>query len=209
VVHDRSAPVVVGAAGEPRVRLRLPSVRFPDDAQPDPDRPEAPPPVDGGPPTAPQPLIDAEIVVAAAENARRAAREEAATGERRSRRRRVWWTVAAIATAAVVLLGVGVAVASTWLSGQWYVGVNGSAGTGTVSVYRGVEGSLLGTSLSSLWSDSGLQVGTLPYFDQELVSKGIPAANEVDAQRIIAELQSRAAECQTLMPPSGCPGTVQ
>jgi len=87
--------------------------------------------------------------------------------------------------------------------------VNGSAGTGTVGVYRGVEGSLLGNPLSSLWSDSGLQVGTLPYFDQELVSKGIPAANEVDAQRIIAELQSRAAECQTLMPPSGCPGTVQ
>jgi len=42
-VDDLVAPVVVGAAGEPRVRLRLPSVRFPDDAQPDPDRPEAPP----------------------------------------------------------------------------------------------------------------------------------------------------------------------
>ena len=207
-VADRAAPVVVGAAGEPRVRLRLPTVRFPDDAQPDPDRPEVPPPVDGGPPTAPQPLIDAEIVVPAAENARRAAREEAAAGERRGRRRRVWWTAGVVVVAIVALLITATVVASSWLSGQWYVGVNGSAGTGTVAVYQGVEGSLLGTPLSSLWSDSGLQVGTLPYFDQELVSKGIPAANEIDAQRIIAELQSRASECQTLMPPSGCPGTL-
>ena len=70
---SRAAPVVVGAAGEPRVRLRLPEVRFPDDSQPDPDRPDVPPPVDGGPPTAPQPMIDAAIVVPAAEKARRVA----------------------------------------------------------------------------------------------------------------------------------------
>jgi protein phosphatase len=184
-------------------------VRFPDDAQPDPDRPEAPPPVDGGPPTAPQALIDAEIVVPAAENARRAARDQAAVGVQRRGRRRLWWTVGAVVAAGVTLLVTAGIVASTWLTGQWYVGVNGSAGTGTVAVYQGVEGSLLGNPLSTLWSDSGLQVGTLPYFDQELVSKGIPAADEVDAQRIVAELQSRAAECQTLMPPSGCPGTVQ
>ena len=86
ILADRASPVVVGAAGEPRVRLRLPAVRFPDDAQPDPDRPEAPPPVNGGPPTAPQPLIDGDLVVPAAEHARRAARDEAAAGERRRSR---------------------------------------------------------------------------------------------------------------------------
>ncbi len=190
------------------MRLRLPEVRFPDDSQPDPDRPDAPPPVDGGPPTAPQPLIDAEIVVPAAEKARRAAQVDAQTAAFRGRRRRRWldrrrkprrrnrhrrrssWSSPA-----------------TGCPPSGTSAVNGTAGTGTVSVYRGVQGSLLGFPLSSLWSDSGLQVGTLPYFDQELVSKGIPAADEVDAQRIITELQSRAAECQTLFPPTGCPGT--
>ena len=205
-VDEHSAPVVVGAAGEPRVRLRLPAVHFPDDAQPDPDRPEAPPPIDGGPPTAPQPLIDAAIVVPAAESARAAAREQAAAEVSRRHRRRVWWTVAAAVVAVLVVAGAGIAIATTWLSNQWYVAVNGSAGTGTVAIYQGVEGSLLGYRLSSLATDSGLQVGTLPYFDQELVSKGIPAANETDAQRIISELQGRAAECQTALPPSGCPG---
>ena len=209
VVDERAEPVVVGAAGEPRVRLRLPSVRFPDDAQPDPDRPDSPPPVDGGPPTAPQPLIDAELVVPASENARRAAREQEHAAQDRRRRRRVWWLAGGVVVAIIVAAAVALTVAASWLSSQWYVAVNGSAGTGTVSVYRGVQGSLLGYRLSSVWADSGLQVGTLPYFDQELVSKGIPAADEVDAQRIIAELQGRAAECQTIMPPTGCPGSVQ
>ncbi len=209
VMEEAFAPVVVGAAGEPRVRLRLPGIRFPDDAQPDPDRPDAPPPADGGPPTAPQPLIDAEIVVPAAEAARRAAGEEQARAVRRRSRRRRLLAVVAVALVVIVAIAAATLVARAWLGSRWYVAVNGSAGTGTVSVYQGVQGSLLGLHLSSLWSDSGLQVGTLPYFDQELVSKGIPAAGEVDAQRIVSELQSRAQECQTLMPPSGCPGTTQ
>ena len=208
-VAELFAPVVVGAAGEPRVRLRLPGVRFPDDAQPDPDRPDAPPPADGGPPTAPQPLINADLQVPAVEAARRAARETAEARSRRSVRRRRWGVVCAVLVSLLLLtLAAGIA-ARAWLGSQWYVTINGSAGTGTVGVYQGVQGSLLGVRLSSLWSDSGLQVGTLPYFDQELVSKGIPAADELDAQRIVAELQSRATDCQTVIAPAGCPGAVQ
>ncbi len=207
-VPEAFAPVVVGAAGEPRVRLRLPGIRFPDDSQPDPDRPDTPPPATGGPPTAPQPFIDAEIVVPAAETARRAAAADAQEQSRSSSRRGRWLVIAIVAILVVAGLATAAVVTRTWLGSRWYVAVNGSAGTGTVGVYQGVQGSLVGVPLSDLWSDSGLQVGTLPYFDQELVSKGIPAANEIDAQRIVAELQSRAAECQTLMPPTGCPGTL-
>jgi PPM family protein phosphatase len=209
VVEEAFAPVVVGAAGEPRVRLRLPGVRFPDDAQPDPDRPEPPPPVSSGPPTEPQQLIDAEIVVPASETARRLARENEAKQARSSRRRRRWIAAVGVVVTALLAVGAATIIATSWLSSQWFVAVNGSAGTGNVAVYQGVQGSLLGFRLSTLWSDSGLQVGTLPYFDQELVSKGIPAADEVDAQRIVSELQSRANDCQTLMPPAGCPGTPQ
>lgn len=197
-------PVVVGAAGEPRVRLRLPSVRFPDDAQPDPDRPEEPPPFEGGPPTAPQPLIDADIIVPASgpENGVGPVR----TPEERSRRRRLWATVAAIAVGVVIVIAAAFSIALSWLNSQWYVAVNGSAGTGTVAVYQGIQATLLGYPLSSMWSDSGLRVGTLPFFDQELVSKGIPAADEADAQRIVSELTSRAQECTSIIPPAGCPG---
>ena len=202
------APVVVGAAGEPRVRAQLPGVRFPDDAQPDPDAPDAPKPVSGGPPTAPQPLVDAELIVPAAEQAMHDARAAAARKQiRRRRAKTVSIYVAAIAAIAAVTYG-GLLAAQTWLNGQWYVAINGSAGTGTVGIYQGVQGNLGGVRLSNLETDTLLPVGELPLFDQELVSKGIPAESLSDAQRIVAELQSRADECRTVFPPAGCPGSL-
>jgi len=198
--------VVVGAAGEPRVRFRLPHVRFPDDAQPDPDRPDAPPPVDGGPPTAEQPLIDSELIVPAAETARRTAARDAVDAEvsRIKRRRRVIvWSIVV-----VLILAIAGALIATraWVNTQWYVAVNGSAGTGTIAIYNGVPGSLLGINLASLDTESTVTVGELPLFDQELVSKGIPAASQADAQRIVTELAVRATACKAIFPPAGCPG---
>ena len=189
-------PVVVGAAGEPRVRARLPHVRFPQDAQPDPDRPDAPPPV-AGPPTAEHRAITAAL---ADDSALRA------TPKRPSRGRRIAVVVGSVAAALLLLVAGAFIVVRGWLSSQWYVAVNGSPGTGTVAVFNGVQGSFLGISLSTIVRDTDTTVGTLPLFDQELVSKGIPAASELDANRIVSELQIRAAECQTITPPVGCPG---
>jgi protein phosphatase len=202
------APVVVGAAGEPRVRAQLPGVRFPDDSQPDPDAPDVLPPVDGGPPTTPQPLVDAEIVVPAAEQAMRDSREAAARKQRRTRRlKSVAVYIGLVAAIAAVTYGALIG-AQAWLQTQWYVAVNGSAGTGTVAVYQGIQGNLGGFSFSSLQTDTTIPVGELPLFDQELVSKGIPAESEADAQRIVNELQTRASECRTIFPPAGCPGSL-
>jgi serine/threonine protein phosphatase PrpC len=202
------APVVVGAAGEPRVRVQLPGVRFPDDSQPDHDAPDAPALVEGGPPTAPQPLVDAELIVPAAEQALRDAQATAARKEKRRRRAKVASIyVVLIALIAAITYG-GLLAAQTWINNQWYVAINGSAGTGTVGIYQGVQGNLGGFRLSSLETDTQLPVGELPLFDQELVSKGIPAESLTDAQRIVAELESRAAECRTIFPPAGCPGSL-
>lgn len=201
-----STPVVVGAAGEPRVRLRLPGVRFPDDAQPDPDRPDAPAPFVGGPPTAPQPLIDAEIIVPAAETARRAAATSLARAEERRRMVRMWaWISGAVALVVLVIVGMLVA-ATSWLGSQWYVGVNDS---GTVSVYRGVPQSLFGFPLSSLVTDSQLPASSLSYQYQSMLNDTISAPDEAGTQIILEALAADAAQCAVLDPPTGCPGSVQ
>ena len=176
-------PVVVGAAGEPRVRDRLPGIAFPDDAQPDPDQPDALRPGRGaGAPRLHVPLF------------------------REQSRRRGWVGGLIIAAAVVALLALGTAIAANWVSSRWYVALSGSAGTGTVAIYNGVQGSLLGINLSQESADSGIAVGSLPLFDQELVSKGIPASSRDDADRIVAELQARATACAIALPPAGCPG---
>lgn len=206
---DRStlAPVVVGAAGEPRVRLRLPGVRFPDDAQPDPDRPDAPAPFVGGPPTAPQPLIDAEIIVPAAETARRNAARDLARSQDRRRLVRMWaWIGGAVAFVLLVLVAMLIA-ATSWLGSQWYVGVN--EGSGTVAVFRGVPQSLFGFPLSSLVSDSQLPVGSLSYQYQSMLGDTISAPDEAGTQIILEALAADAAQCAVIDPAAGCPGSVQ
>lgn len=205
--HESQAPVVVGAAGEPRVRLRLPGVRFPDDAQPDPDRPDAPEPFDGGPPTAPQPLIDGDVIVPASETARRTAAAERERAADRRRRRRMWAWIAGVGAAIVVIVIALLAAAMSWLSSQWYVGVN--SGSGTVAVYRGVPQNLFGFPLSSLVTDSQLPVTSLSFEYQSLVGDTISAADEAGTQIILDALEANAAQCAVLDPPAGCPGSIQ
>lgn len=183
-------PVVVGAAGEPRVRTRLPNIAFPDDAQIDPDRP----------------LPGADDAGAARQ--KRTARTAGEPLYRPARRR--GWVIGVVSTLMALALAVVAAiVAVNWLNSRWYVAINGSAGTGTVAVYNGVPGTLVGFNLSQVSNDSGVTVGALPLFDQELVSKGIPASSREDAERIVAELRARAAACMTPLAPAGCPGSTQ
>ena len=200
-------PVVVGAAGEPRVRLQLPGIRFPDDAQPDPDRPDAPEPFTGGAPTAPQPLIDAEIVVPAAENARRAAAAALAARERRRRRQRTGLLVAAGIGLIVLLAVVVLAAAMSWLGSRWYVAINPT--TDTVAVYRGVPQTLFGFPLSSLVVDSQLPVASLSYEYQSMLDETIGAPDEAGTQIILEAITANAEQCAALDPPAGCPGSVQ
>ena len=198
----RATPVVVGAAGEARVRLRLPSVNFPDDGQVDPNRPDIPPSHADGPPTAEQPLIDSEVITKASRLGQVRARAQ------HEQRRRAWLVTAVVVALVIAIVTTAVIGARAWLGQQWYVAINGSPGTGTIAVYSGLPEAILGTNLSTLESDSGLPVGSLPLLLQETVSKTIPAASADDAQRIVNELRTAAASCQVLTPPAGCPGAI-
>ncbi len=181
-------PVVVGAAGEPRVRSRLPQIRFPDDAQPDPNRPEPPPPV-SGPPTSEIPRIDAEISAASAPKGRS------------PQSKRALRIVVAIVAVLAVIAGAVTALGAVWWSNQWYVG----ADAGRVTIYQGLPGSLGGVPMHRTTEVTDTQVAQLPVFDAELIERGIAADSLDDARRIAEEMAARAAECQRPRPPAGCP----
>ena len=122
------------------------------------------------------------------------------------RRRRRRWRLIVVLGLLLASTVIAFLVAQNWLHSRWYVAINGSPGTGTIAIYNGIQGSMLGFNLSTVSADSGLTVGSLPFFDQELVSKGIPASDETDAQRIVSELKDRAAACAGPLAVSGCPG---
>jgi len=123
--------------------------------------PDRPLPINGGPPTAPLPAIRLP----------------------RRRRRALW----AIITTVIVLLALvvsGLLVTRSWVLSKWYVGVNGSPGTGTIAIYQGVPeyDRILGLSMRALAQDSDIVVGSLPIYEQEIVSGGVPATSLIQAQ---------------------------
>lgn len=175
-------PVVVGAAGEPRVRARLPRVHFPEDAQVDPNAPDLPPVIDGGPPTSELPTVDAA-----------APRSVSQPWSRR--RRLIAW---GLGIGAAILIGV-LAVAligSAWVRSQWYVGTS----NGSVAVYQGVS---TFPSLSTLVTVTDIPVVDLPPLESGLVTNGISAQGREGADAIVAGLRDRA--CVSLPRPAYCP----
>lgn len=183
--NDMSAPpVVVGAAGEPRVRARLPRVHFPDDAQVDPNAPDPPPVVDGGPPTSELPMVDAAA--------------PAPSRQPWSRRRRVLtWGLGIGAAVLIAIIAIAL-VGSAWVRSQWYVGTS----DGSVAVYQGVS---TFPSLSTLVTVTDIPVADLPPLEAGLVTNGISAQGRDGADAIVAGLRDRA--CVSFPRPAYCPPT--
>lgn len=181
-VDADALPVVVGAAGEPRVRARLPRVHFPRDAQVDPNAPDPPPVIDGGPPTSELPMVDA-----------------AAPPPPRqpwSRRRKALAWGLGIGAAVLVAVFVLALAGSTWVRAQWYVGTS----NGAVAVYQGVS---TFPSLSTLVTVTDIPVADLPPLEAGLVTNGISAQDSAGADAIVAGLRDRA--CVSLPRPAYCP----
>ena len=176
-------PVVVGAAGEPRVRARLPRVHFPDAAQVDPDAPDLPPVVDGGPPTSELPMVDAG---APASTIR----------QPWSRRRRALaWSLGIGGAVLVAVIAIAL-VGSAWVRSQWYVGTS----DGSVAVYQGVS---TFPSLATLVTVTDIPVADLPPLEAGLVGSGISAQGQAGADAIVAGLRDRA--CVAIPRPAYCP----
>lgn len=76
-----------------------------------------------------------------------------------------------------VILGVMAAVvliAMAFVRSEWYLGVNGS----TVGLYRGINGSFFGVSMSELVGTSAVELSDLPVAVQDQLENGIRVDSE-------------------------------
>ena len=175
------SPIVVGAASEQDNRDRLPSVQFPNDAEPtgQTGQVSAPPPTPAGIDGAASPPVDS-----------------ATTTSTPTPRRTPWWAVATVAVVVAVLLA-----AWGWTRSQYYVGDY----QGSVAVFQGIPQGLGANGFSTVEQVSPVKVDTLPEFEREKLEARIPADSPQDALRIVAALAAAAERCAADPPPAGCP----
>jgi PPM family protein phosphatase len=111
---------------------------------------------------------------------------------RRGRRRLL------VALAAVVLLGAAAVGAYLWVLSNWFVGVQDTADGARVTVFRGLDTSLLGMDLSQVADVTDLAVADLTPAAASKAQRGIPAADAAHAQRIVSNLREERLEpCPT------------
>ncbi|MFG1845673.1 PP2C family protein-serine/threonine phosphatase [Micromonospora carbonacea] len=93
----------------------------------------------------------------------------------------------AMTLALLVILGGALVGGWTYTQRQYYVGATED---GRVAVFRGVQGQIAGLDLSAEHSVSPARLDDLTLAAQEQVKQGIPARDEPDAERRLAELTS-------------------
>ncbi|MEV6691245.1 protein phosphatase 2C domain-containing protein [Micromonospora sp. NPDC051196] len=131
--------------------------------------------------------------------------EPAGTGDDEPEVRRRPLRALAMTTALLVIIGGGVFAGYDYTQRQYYVGATED---GQVAVFRGIQGEIAGMDLSTVHSKSTAQLDDLTLAAQEQVKQGIPARNEPDAARRLAELTMDSptnVNLKPLCPPTSTP----
>jgi PPM family protein phosphatase len=92
------------------------------------------------------------------------------------------------ALAAVVLLGAAAVAAYLWVLSNWFVGVQETEAGERVTVYRGLDTSLLGVELNRVADVTDLPVADLTPAGASKVQRGIAADDAAHAERIVTSL---------------------
>ncbi|MFI5085195.1 MAG: PP2C family protein-serine/threonine phosphatase [Actinomycetales bacterium] len=114
----------------------------------------------------------------AAEDSVQEAADDAAPGLRRR-------ILIIVGVLVLVGLAIGLWLGYAWTQTRFYVGQS----NGHVAIYNGVSQSLGPIPLAHVYSETSLQVSSLPAFSQQQVNQTLPAASLADARQIISNLQ--------------------
>jgi protein phosphatase len=184
-----SKPVIVGAAsssdGRPRTRTDSPAGR----AQLLTQTTAVPQRVTGQPNatavhTRPDSAAGAGEAAAAEDD------EYGETGGGAGRRR--WPVVTSILVILLIVIAGGGYAAWQYTRGQYYVG----ADAGHVVIYRGVNQTVAGLHLSSVYQRTGIPLSGVPVTDVDQIRATIPASNLAAAQRIVRGIRTRYDTCK-------------
>ena len=103
-------------------------------------------------------------------------------------RPRFVWTRRILALAVLGgLVAIGLGVTQWWMQQQYYVGQN----DGVVTIFRGLDGDVLGYDLSHPYQHTNLTVSQLSKVDADSVTKGMDPGTLEDARRTVANLYDR------------------
>ncbi len=103
-----------------------------------------------------------------------------------------------VALATVVLLGAAAVGAYLWVLSNWFVGVQETAAGERVTVFRGLDTSLLGMDLNRVADVTDLPVADLTPAGASKVERGIRAYDAAHAERIVSMLwDERLEPCPT------------
>ncbi len=106
-------------------------------------------------------------------------------------KRFLWLRRLAVLVVVLALIGGGGWFAYSWTQKQYYVGTDGDY----VAIFKGVDQSFPGLTLSSVYEKQTLQVDKLPTYSRQQVEGTIQADDLAGARTIVTELQRTADEC--------------
>jgi PPM family protein phosphatase len=106
--------------------------------------------------------------------------------------RRRWPIVTTLLVVLVLLIGGGLYGGWQYIRGQYYVGVQ----DGNVAIFRGVNQSVAGISLSSLVQRYNVPLTQLVPSDQTMLRQNITASNLANAQTIVGQIRSGVSSCR-------------
>jgi len=114
-----------------------------------------------------------------------------------------WVTRVLVLLLVVAVVGGGGWWSWGWTQRQYYIGAHGS----DVAIYRGLPDSVLGVSVSSVYSqDPALPLASLPLYYRQRVQASVSAGNLVAARDVMAMLRRIADHCRAVVGDPSCSG---